>query len=90
MSVKLDPTSGSVNPNEMPSASKPKPSLLQRWGDSMYDGHLKETLPPQKYCERLWIQQTGSSPTQATEVFMKACIQECVVFKEFCRGSRLL
>jgi hypothetical protein len=89
MFINFDLTSQSANSNGVQPPSKPKLSLFQRWINSVHDGYLKESLSSQKYCERVWIQQTGSPSPQATEVFMKTCITECIDYKQYCHWSRL-
>lgn len=87
MSINFDPTNQSANSNGVQPPPRPILSLFQRWTDSVYDGFLKESLSPQKYCERIWVQQTGSSSTRATEVFMNACTAECIDYKRYCLWS---
>ncbi len=85
-SPKNQPTTSS---SEMQPLPKPKLSLLQKWIDSIYDGCLKESLHPKTYCERAWIQQTNTFPSQTTQLFMQTCMDDCMAYKSYCRWSRL-
>lgn len=90
MSVKFDPKSQSAAPsNGTQPPSKLKLSLLQKWTDLVYEGYLKESLHTHTYCERAWVQQTGTPPSQATKVFMQTCMEDCTAYKAYCRWSRL-
>ena len=90
MSIHFDP-SNSTN-GAQPSPERKNPSLLDRWVDCMYEGALKESLSPENYCKRAWIQQMksmSSSHAQPPEEFMKRCITDCLDFKQFCNWSRI-
>lgn len=90
MSIQFDPKNQtSVSANNMQTPPEPKLSFLQKWVNSVYDGCLKERLHPQTYCERVWVQQTGTSSEQATKVFMQKCTDDCIAYKSYCRWSRL-
>lgn len=90
MSIKLDPQNQtSVVYDKFYSISDPKLSFVQKWAVLTYEGSLKESWHPQRYCERAWVLQTGYPLSQATEIFMKKCVKDCNDHKAFCRFSRL-
>jgi hypothetical protein len=89
MSLEFDPkkqTAASVI--ELQPPPEPKVNLLQKWFASVYDGYLKESLHPQTYCERAWVQQTGTPPSQATQVFLRTCMNDCIAYRAYNRWSR--
>ncbi len=66
-----------------------KAGLFERWMRCIHTGQLAERLSSQKYCERVWTQQTGTSATRAAEDFMEPCRASHEAFMQLVRWSRV-
>lgn len=60
------------------------------YANSMYEGSLKDRLPPSEFCDWKWEQLTPEErATQTFNVFVRECKSDCEWFKTECEFSRL-
>lgn len=58
-------------------------SLLDRWADCLYDGHLMRTMQPMKYCKMRWKEQGPETVGKTKKVFMESCLFDVAAYKAY-------